>query len=102
VAFTVATDVLLDVHVPPVILDVNVVVAPKKTPWFPDNTPAEVGVTETVTNLVALRLLHDEFPERVYEIVVVPALKGVTTPLEEIVATAVLELDHVPPVDVVV
>ena len=52
---TVATEVLLDVHVPPVTVEPNVVLAPTKTLCIPESVPV-VGGAVTVTFLVAVAL----------------------------------------------
>jgi hypothetical protein len=96
-ADTVATAVLLDVQVPPVVADANCVVNPEQTIFAPV-IAATVGNAFTVTTAVAVFVQLFEFVY-VYVIVAVPALTPVTDPVDELtIAVAVFELDHVPPV----
>ncbi len=90
---TVATDVLLLTHVPPVVGD-NVVVAPTHTEDEP--VILTVGLAITVIALVGF----DVQPVDVFVKVKVtePAATPVTTPAFVTVATAVLLLSQVPPV----
>ncbi|WP_345078726.1 hypothetical protein [Nemorincola caseinilytica] len=86
---TVAIDVALLVHVPPVVAEDNVVVAPIHT----DRVPVIVaGAAITVTIAVLMQ------PNLLYVILAVPAPTPVATPVDAlIVATPVLLLLHVPP-----
>ena len=61
VAFTVATAVLLLVHVPPVTVDIYVSVDPKHKFWLPLNVPADGGAV-TVTTRVAVASGHPPVP----------------------------------------
>ena len=89
---TVATDVLLLTHVPPVVGD-RVVVAPMHIELLP--VMLTVGKALTVTAVVVLlQLVVDEVKVKVAD----PAATPVTTPAEVTVATAGLLLTHVPPV----
>ena len=99
VAFTVATAVLEEVHVPPVVpLLANVEVPPIQMAGVPDKVPAETGAV-TVTTKVDSALGQPPVPVTVYLIVEVPAVTPVTTPVVAFtVATAVLEEVPVPPV----
>ena len=86
----VATPVLLLAHVPPLVVDDKVVVEPAHTEVVPVIT---AGSALTVYTAVPTQP-----PLTVYEMVVVPAAKVVTTPVPDtIVATLVLLLVHVPP-----
>ncbi len=89
----VATAVLELDHTPPLVVFVSVVLSPSQINKVP---PIAAGMefTVTVTDLT-------QPVESVYEISVVPAVKPATIPLVPIVATDVLLLLHVPPVDVV-
>ena len=86
---TVATDVLLLVHVPPGVVFVKVVVAPAHT----DEEAGLMtgGAAMTVTGFVTLH------PATVYVIVANPVPIPVTIPVLPTVATEVLLLVHVPP-----
>lgn len=84
---TVATVVLLLLHVP--LPPVSIVVLPVHTAIVP---PIGAGRGFTVTIVVALHPAPSE-----YEIVVVPEITPFTTPVEPIVATAVLLLAQLPP-----
>ena len=86
---TVATDVLLLVHVPPLVGD-NVTVLPTHT----DAGAVTVGNAFTVTDEVVL--VHPVVPS-VNVNVTVPAATPVITPALVTVAIAVLLLVHVPP-----
>ena len=61
VAFTVATAVLLLLHVPPVLLELNVVVLPTQTAWVPLKVPA-FGAAETVIVRVTVASAHPPVP----------------------------------------
>jgi hypothetical protein len=90
----VATDVLLLVHVPAAFALASVAVKPSHT----DIEPVIAAKGLTVIFVVAVQPVG-----RVYVIVAVPATIPVTTPVAETtVATEVLLLLHVPPVDVLV
>ena len=85
---TVATAVLLLVQVPPVYRSPRAIVLPLQTTEAPLIAP---GVWFTVTTNAAPK------PHPLtYDIVVVPAVTGITVPEELISATEVLLLDHVP------
>jgi len=87
---TVACNVLLLLHVPPVVVLVNVVDAPRHTNVVPDIT---AGSGFTVSCIVCKQPF-----DNVYVIVGIPAATPVTTPDEEpTVASAGLPLVHVPP-----
>jgi len=60
-AFTVATDVLLLLHVPPDTVDVYVSVEPTHKFWLPLNVPA-LGGAVTVTVRVAVASAHPPVP----------------------------------------
>jgi hypothetical protein len=96
-ALMVATAVLLDVQVPPV-LPLVVKVTPEP-PWQIPCVPLKVpALLATVTDLVADALLQPPVPMIVYVIVEEPGATGVMAPVEALmVATAVLKDDHVPP-----
>jgi hypothetical protein len=85
----VATPVLALVHVPPVGVELNVVVAPVHTLIVP---VMAVGCVLTVTAAAA-----KQPPVNVYVIFDVPELTPVTIPVLPIVATPVLALVQVPP-----
>ena len=99
-ALIVATAVLLDVQLPPVEVEVKVVllVAPLvQILCIPLSVPAS-GPCVTVRLLVAVASAHAPDPDTVYVIIEVPGDKIVIVPVELfIVATKVLEEDHVPP-----
>ena len=61
VAFTMATAVLLLLHVPPVTVDVYVPVDPAHKFWLPLNVPA-LGGAVTVTTRVAVASGHPPVP----------------------------------------
>lgn len=86
---TVATEVLLLVHVPPDILPDKVVVVPEQS----TDVPLMVAEGCTVTTVVA----KQPVPNIVYVIVAVPDDTPVTVPLELTVAIVVLLLLQVPP-----
>ncbi len=86
---TVATDVLLLVHAPPVTALLNKVVDPTQTLAVPLIVPGE-EITET---MVVAR-----HPETTYEIVEVPVVTPVTQPVEITDAFAGAEELHAPPV----
>ena len=86
---TVATDVLALLHVPPVETSLSVILEPAATVKIPESG---AGVGLTVNTIVAL-LVPSE-----YEIIQVPAVTPVTTPVEEpTVAIPVLLLLQLPP-----
>ena len=88
-----ATPVLLLVHVPPLGVDANVVVC------VPQNTPTPVIADGCGFTINGEEVIHVD--GAVYVILAVPADTLTTAPLDEpIVATAVLSLNHVPPVGV--
>ena len=99
VAFTVATAILEEAQVPPVVpLLVNVEVPPIQIAWVPDKVPAETGAV-TVTTNVDSALGQPPVPVTVYFIVEVPAVTPVINPVVAFtIATAVLEDVQVPPV----
>ena len=85
---TVATAVLLLLHVPPVIASPNVIMEPAQTVVPPD---IDGGIGFTVTVIVLTQ------PEpSIYVIIVVPGATPVTVPKASTVALAVLLLLHVP------
>jgi hypothetical protein len=89
---TVANDVLPLVHTPPLVLSLNVTVDPAQTLNIP---PMFDGSEFTVIVGVTLQPVL-----KVYEIIEVPADTPLTIPeLEPIVATAVVPLVQVPPVE---
>ena len=95
VGATVAIPVDPEVHVPPVVELLNVVVAPAQTADVPFITPP-FGNGLTVIVLVAVAL--PQMLVTVYEIIAVPAATPVVIPVEPTVAIPVaLEL-HTPPV----
>ena len=89
---TVANDVLLLTHVPPVVGD-NVVVAPMQIELLPVMLTAGKALTVTVP-VVLLQLVVADVNVKVAD----PAATPVTTPAEVTVATAGLLLTQVPPV----
>ena len=89
---TVATEVLLLTHVPPVVGD-KVVVAPMHIEMLPVMLTVGKALTVTVP-VVLLQLVVDEVKVKVAD----PAATPVTTPAEVTVATDGLLLTHVPPV----
>jgi len=98
VAFTVAIPVFDELHVPPVCVELNVVVELTQMFWVPDNVPA-TGAAVTVTVRVAVAFEHPPVPATVYVIVAVPADTPVTTPVVAFtVAIPVFDELHVPPV----
>ena len=95
VLFIVAIAVLLDVHAPPLWVELKVVALPTQTVAVPLKVPA-VGAAVTVTLRVAVYVLPQIMT--VYVIVAVPAETPEIAPVELfIVATPVLFEDHVPP-----
>jgi len=87
---TVATDVSLLAHVPPLNVLLNVVVAPMHTEERP--------VTDGIAFIVCTRVVKQPVLDIAYVIVTVPPLTPVTIPEEELmVATPVLLLLHTPP-----
>ena len=87
---TLATPVAPLAHTPPLVASVRVVVNPTHTLVVP---PIAAGLAFTVTVATARQPVLN-----VYVIIVVPAVRPVTTPVETpIVATPVLPLVHVPP-----
>lgn len=92
---TLAIDALLELHVPPVVASVSVVVTPVQTDEAPDIAPIVVAA---FTTIVVVREVDPQLFVTVYDIVAVPALIPVTTPEALIVATEVAELLQVPPV----
>ena len=95
-AFTVATPVLSEDHVPPAFpLLVNVVVDPAQTVCVPLNSPALAPAT-TVTAYVAVAFPQAP-PLTVYVIVALPELTALTTPVAFTEAIALFEELHVPP-----
>ena len=89
---TVATEVLLLTHVPPVVGD-KVVVDPIHIELLPVMLTAGKALTVTVP-VVLLQLVVADVNVKVAD----PAATPVTTPAEVTVATAGLLLTHVPPV----
>ena len=100
VVLTVATPVLPDDHVPPLTVLLSVILLLVQTIDGPEMVPA-VAVVFTVTGVVAETLPHDGVPA-VYEMVTLPGVTPVTTPVVFTVAIEVLLLDQVPEVPVVV
>ena len=93
---TVATDVLVLLHVPPVAVSARVMVDPTHTfegPVIAGTTGNGLTVTTAVTIVVQPKPLVT-----LYVIVAVPAAPAVIFPAEPMVATEVLLLLHVPPV----
>lgn len=91
---TVPTVALLLLHTPPGELSVKITVSPGQTLSIPEITPAEGGIS-TVMAVVAMQPVGNE-----YVMTVVPVATPLDTPVAlPIVATAVFELTHVPPVD---
>jgi len=93
---TVATDVLLLLHVPPVAVSARVIVDPTQTlddPVIAGTVGNGLTVTAAVTIVVQPKPLVT-----LYVIVDVPVAAPVTVPVEPTVATTVLLLLHVPPV----
>jgi len=95
VEFTVATAVLPLVHVPPVVVLLNVVVLPIHIAMAPV-IGAMVVVVFTVTILVTVK--EKQLFDIVYEIVAVPSVTPLTVPVASTVATDTLLLLQVPPV----
>ena len=85
-----------ELHVPPLTVDVNVVVPPTQTFWFPLNVPVP-GVGFTVTVNTGAASGQPPVPVTVYVITAVPPLMPLTCPNASIVATAVFDEVHVPP-----
>jgi hypothetical protein len=101
-ALTVATLVLELDQVPPLTVELNVVVPPIQALVVPERVPAEPALL-IVTCAVAVAVEEEQgaVPVTVYVIVAFPAATPVTTPEEALtVATLVLELDQVPPLTV--
>ena len=86
---TVATEILLLLHVPPPVASDNAVIAPAQTRGIPVML---AGNGFTVTT----RVLKQPVVESLYVMVVVPAETPVITPVPEIVATVVVLLVQVP------
>ncbi len=83
---TVATDVLLLIHVPPLVASVSVIAIPVQSRVFPE---IDAGDGLTVTIVVAVQ------PETTVNVIVaVPNATPVTVPELITVATDVLLLDH--------
>src|SRR6478735_8337928 len=89
----VATDSLLLLHTPPAVASVSVVVNPAHTLVVP-LIAATTGIALTVT--VVVLVPTQPFVVTVYEMMLVPAVTPVTTPLLSIVATDSLLLLHTP------
>jgi hypothetical protein len=104
VELIVATLVLLDVQIPPVVVNDNVVVPFEHIAIAPPLYVPTVAVAVMVTSLVAVALEHPPVPVFVYVIVTVPETTleaGLTSPdVEFTVAKVKLPEDHVPPVEV--
>ena len=97
VELIVATAVLLELHVPPSTVEVNVVVPFEQTVLVPLRVPAVLAAV-TVMVLVAVALVQPPAPNTVYVITTVPAETAETNPFVAlIVATLVLLDDQVPP-----
>ena len=92
----VAIFVLADIHVPPAVVEVAVMVPPTQS----DVAVSDIGLTVgalTTTACVTL-VVHPFKPVTVYEIIAVPELTPVTTPvLEPTIAMFVAVLDQTPP-----
>ena len=93
-ASTVATAMLLLLHVPPVTASVKVDVVPVQTKVRPEIVPASAEVP-TVTP--AVTIAEPQLVVTVYVIVAEPVATPVTTPVAETVAIEILLLLHVPP-----
>jgi hypothetical protein len=97
VASIVATVVVEELQVPPLTVELRVVVPAIQMSCVPLNTPA-VGGAVTVTVLVAETSEQPPIPVTVYVIVAIPAAIPVTSPLvASTVAIVLAELDHAPP-----
>ena len=83
-------------QLPPLVVELNVVVPFEQIACVPLSVPA-TGAAVTVTVLVAVSLLQPPLPATTYLIVVVPAATPVTSPDASTVAIAVFTLDHDPP-----
>ena len=91
--FTVATASVADVHVPPDVLFVKVVVEPIQALVEP---PIAANTGSGLTVITELTLVLHPLVVTVYVIVLVPDVTPVTTPLALTVATAVLLDVHTP------
>ena len=91
---TVATEVADEVHTPPEVVLVNVVVEPTHASVVP---PIAASVGNAFTFTVAWAFEVHPFVVTVYVIVAVPAVTPLTTPLASTVATAVLDDVQTPP-----
>ena len=91
--FTVATAGVADVHVPPDVVFVKVVVEPIHALVVP---PIAANTGSGLTVITELTLLLHPLVVTVYVMVLVPELTPVTTPLALTVATAVLLDVHTP------
>ena len=91
---TVATEVADEVHTPPEVVLVNVVVDPTHASVVP---PIAASVGNAFTFTVAWAFEVHPFVVTVYVIVAVPAVTPLTTPLASTVATAVLDDVQTPP-----
>jgi hypothetical protein len=97
VASIVATVIVEELQVPPLTVELKVVVPEIHISGVPLNTPA-VGGAVTVTVLVADTSEQPPVPVIVYVIVAVPTAIPVTSPLAaSTVAIVFAELDHTPP-----
>ena len=95
VAFTVATDGLLLLHVPPVALLLTVAVAPAQSVALPPLIVPANGVVFTVIKAVSVAVPH--VPVTEYVIIATPVAAAVTTPAALIVAIDGLLLLQLPP-----
>ncbi len=96
----VATAGVPELQVPPVTVEVKVVVPLTQIACVPLRVPA-VGGAVTVTSLVAVTLAHPPVPVTLYVIVAVPAVTPLIAPVDaSIVATAGVPELQVPPATV--
>ena len=96
---TVATAVVAEAQVPPEIEALNVEVEPPVQSVEPPVTVATLVGAVTVTVAVVVAFAQPPVPAIVYVITEVPALAGVTTPVDELIAaTDEVAEDQDPPV----
>ena len=100
VALIVAVAGVDETQVPPIVVDVNVVVNPTQIFWLPLNVPG-FGTAVTVTVLVEVTLAHPPVPETVLIMVAVPAATPVIIPVVELTVAVVVSAElQFPPLTV--
>ena len=81
-----------EVQVPPLTVELNLVVDPIQIYCVPVNVPGS-GAAVTVSSLEAVELGHPPVPKTVYTIVAVPAAIGITIPFVSFILATVVSLD---------